>query len=134
MAAAATKAGSLVWYYDRFTSSRSIHTNVRAFSHDLKCTKHLCFLFKAREHDVAVGRYVIMPDHVHLFAAFPAQGITLSSWVQSLCNVIGKTLLRVGIHKPHLQEGFFDHLLRSQEGYSQKMGVCAYESGTRKTV
>jgi len=34
--------------------------------------------------------------------------------------VISKTLLRVGIHKPHWQEGFFDHLLRSQESYSQK--------------
>jgi putative transposase len=67
-----------------------------------------------------VGRYVILPDHVHLFAAFPIDGITLRSWIQLLRTVIGKTLLRVGIQKPHWQEGFFDHLLRSYESYSQK--------------
>jgi putative transposase len=78
------------------------------------------FCIKAQEHDVAVGRYVIMPDHIHLFAAFPITGIALPNWVQSLRNVIGKRLLRLGIHKPHWQEGFFDHLLRSYESYSQK--------------
>ena len=33
---------------------------------------------------------------------------------------IGKELLRLGIQKPHWQEGFFDHLLRSSESYDQK--------------
>jgi putative transposase len=84
--------------------------------HDIFCV----FSINAREHDVAVGRYVIMPDHVHLFVAFPGHGITLTTWVQSLRNVIGKKLLQLGIHKPHWQEGFFDHLLRSQESYSEK--------------
>jgi len=78
------------------------------------------FCSKAQERDVAVGRYVIMPDHVHLFAAFPINGIALPDWVQSLRTVIGKSLLRVGIQKPHWQEGFFDHVLRSHESYSQK--------------
>jgi REP-associated tyrosine transposase len=78
------------------------------------------FSIKAQERNVAVGRYVIMPDHVHLFAAFPIDGITLPRWVQSLRNVIGKRLLQLGFHKPHWQEGFFDHLLRSHESYTQK--------------
>src|SRR4029077_15629041 len=52
----------------------------------------------------------------------PINGITLSDWVQSLRTVIGKSLLRVGIQKPHWQEGFFDHVLRSHECYSQKWG------------
>ena len=78
------------------------------------------FSIKAQERNVAVGGYVIMPDHVHLFAAFPIDGITLPSWVQSLRNVIGKRLLKLGIHKPHWQEGFFGHLLRSHESYAQK--------------
>ena len=78
------------------------------------------FCAKAQEHDVAVGRYVLMPNHVHLFAAFPTGGIALPSWVQSLRTVIGKRLLHLGVHKPHWQEGFFDHLLRSSESYSQK--------------
>jgi hypothetical protein len=29
------------------------------------------FCERAEEHDVAVGVYVIMPDHVHLFVAMP---------------------------------------------------------------
>jgi putative transposase len=78
------------------------------------------FCIRAEEHDVAVGRYVIMPDHVHLFVAIPATGITLSEWIHALRTVIGKQLLRLGIQKPHWQEGFFDHVLRSAESYSQK--------------
>lgn len=35
------------------------------------------FCIRAEEHDVAVGRYIIMPDHVHLFVAIPAVGTTL---------------------------------------------------------
>jgi putative transposase len=84
--------------------------------HETFCT----FFVRAQKHDVAVGRYVIMPDHVHLLVAFPMDGVTLPSWVQSLRNVIGKRLLQLGIAKPHWQEGFFDHLLRSQESYAQK--------------
>ena len=72
------------------------------------------------EHGVAVGRYVIMPDHVHLFVAMPAEEITLSNWVKALRSVLGKQLLRVGVQKPHWQEGFFDHLLRNSESYSEK--------------
>jgi putative transposase len=78
------------------------------------------FCSRAKEHDIAIGRYVIMPDHVHLFVAFPIDGIALPSWVQSLRTVIGKRLLRLEIPKPHWQEGFFDHLLRSHESYAQK--------------
>ena len=78
------------------------------------------FCSKAQEHGVAIGRYVIMPDHVHLFAAFPIAGIGLPSWIQSLRTVVGKRLLRLEIPKPHWQEGFFDHLLRSHESYAQK--------------
>ena len=70
---------------------------------------HAFRMFCRRAHDrydVAVGRYVLMPDHVHLFVAFPLTGITLSQWVQSLRSVLGKQLLRLGFQKPHWQEGF----------------------------
>jgi putative transposase len=80
------------------------------------------FCSRAQEHGIAVGRYVIMPDHVHLFAAFPIAGIALPRWIQSLRTVMGKRLLRLEIPKPHWQEGFFDHLLRSHESYAQKWG------------
>lgn len=64
------------------------------------------FCRKAVNHHVAVGRYVILPDHVHLFVVMPAEGIPLARWVQSLRANSGKTLLALGHAKPHWQEGF----------------------------
>ncbi len=78
------------------------------------------FCIRAQERNVAVGRYVLMPDHAHLFVALPSEGITLVKWVQSLRSVLGKALLRLGFEKPHWQEGFFDHVLRNHESYSEK--------------
>ena len=76
--------------------------------------------------------YVVMPDHVHLFVAFPPTGITLSQWMQALRSVLGKELLRLGFQKPHWQEGFFDHVLRSAESYAKK--ICPDESGASGIV
>ena len=104
------------FYFVTFNTYKRQRFLARAEVHEAFCI----FCSRAQQHDVAVGRYVIMPDHVHLFAALPLDGITLPSWVQSLRNVMGKRLLHLGIHKPHWQEGFFDHLLRSYESYSQK--------------
>src|SRR5262249_24093308 len=53
----------------------------------------LYFIYKGA--DVAVGRYVIMPDHMHLFAAFPMDGVTLPTWVQSLRKAIGKKVFSI---------------------------------------
>ena len=76
---------------------------------------------RAESRNIAVGRYVLMPDHVHLFVFLPEVGdITLSQWVQGLKAVVGKQLLILGVNKPHWQEGFFDHVLRSEESHSQK--------------
>lgn len=75
---------------------------------------------KAKDRGVSVGRYVLMPDHIHMFVSLPQEGIPLARWVQSLRAVLGKTLLSIGCPKPHWQEGFFDHLLRSGESYGEK--------------
>jgi putative transposase len=107
------------FYFVTFNTYKRQSLLARPDVHEAFCR----YCFKAQERDVAVGRYVIMPDHVHLFAGFPVDGITLRSWVQLLRTLIGKTLLRIGVQKPHWQEGFFDHLLRSYESYSQK---CEY--------
>jgi putative transposase len=72
------------------------------------------------EHGIAIGRYVLMPDHVHLFVAFPPDGMPLIKWVKALRSVLSKTLLNNRHRKPHWQEGFFDHVLRSRESYAQK--------------
>ena len=107
---------ALPFYFITFNTYKRQNLLARSEVHEAFCI----FFARAQGHDVAVGRYVIMPDHVHLFAAFPIAGITLPRWVQSLRNVIGKRLLQIAIPKPHWQEGFFDHLLRSRESYSQK--------------
>jgi putative transposase len=57
----------------------------------------------------ALGRYVIMPDHVHLFVR-GERDFTLSSWVGGL-----KRAMSVAVKSPRLwQPGFFDHILRSE--------------------
>ena len=78
------------------------------------------FCQRARdEHNIEVGNYVIMPDHIHLFVRLNSEK-RLAQWVQSLRSVLGKVLVSKGIDKPHWQEGFFDHVMRSSESYREK--------------
>jgi len=75
---------------------------------------------KARlEHGVAVGRYVIMPDHIHLFVR-GHYGFRLSYWIRGLRRAISDVLKTAGQTDTVWQEGFFDHALRSSESYSKK--------------
>jgi len=67
-----------------------------------------------------IGAYVIMPDHLHLFVATDDEKITLSAWVKSLKNTISKALRASRVAPPHWQKTFFDHMLRSEESYSEK--------------
>jgi putative transposase len=60
-----------------------------------------------------------MPDHLHLFVAL-APDQRLSLWMKSLKNSLSKTLRSLAVESPHWQKGFFDHVLRSAESYSQK--------------
>ena len=64
----------------------------------------------------ALGRYVIMPDHIHLFVCGDADFV-LSRWIAGLKRVISKAL---GIRGKFWQPTFFDHILRSDESYSEK--------------
>jgi putative transposase len=69
----------------------------------------------------AVGRYVIMPDHVHFFAS-PCAGMakTLSVFVGSWKSWTRKEM-RTAVHSSfEWQREFFDHILRSEESYEQK--------------
>jgi len=76
------------------------------------------FCLNSPQHSAWVGRYVLMPNHLHLFVS--VEEISLSNWVKSLKNTLSKTLRTLGCDAPHWQKGFFDHLLRSGESYSQK--------------
>ena len=69
-----------------------------------------------RDFNIGIGRYVIMPDHVHLFVRGSADFI-LSRWVAGLKRAISLELKTTGTV---WQPSFFDHILRSDESYSGK--------------
>lgn len=72
-----------------------------------------------REFDIGVGRYVIMPDHVHLFVR-GGDNFRLSGWVGRLKQALAKAAKLSRVRRQIWKEGFFDHVLRSDESYSQK--------------
>ena len=89
------------------------------------------------DHNVAIGRYVIMPDHIHLFVCGP-DDFELGRWVGALKQQLQKAIigrntqklyatasptgrrLQSAIKSPVWQRGFFDHVLRNEESYGQK--------------
>jgi putative transposase len=113
---------------------------------------------------VFVGKYVLMPDHLHLFVAFggehgaalierkktavtdsrysrePVAAVCdrrlspLSEWMKSLKNALSKTLREMNIAAPHWQKGFFDHVMRSEESYSHKWLYVAENPVRKKLV
>jgi REP element-mobilizing transposase RayT len=85
---------------------------------------------RAADFRVGVGRYVLMPDHIHLFACFGIGcATTLSAWTKGLKRELDRVLLSIG-REPATQAGqklcsfwqpgFNDHLLRSDESYAAK--------------
>ena len=54
---------------------------------------------------LAVGRYVIMPDHVHLFVR-GSRDYPLKQWMRLLKRDLSEAILAT---PPHWQKGFFDH-------------------------
>ncbi len=84
---------------------------------------HEAFLsFCSRSPDLAqvwVGRYILMPDHLHAFVS--AEGSqSLSRWTASLKKFMSSRWRQDGLEGPFWQKGFFDHVLRSGESYSEK--------------
>ena len=74
-----------------------------------------------KRHGWAVGSYVVMPDHVHFFCTDGDQGTTLSRFVGAWKEWTSKSIQRMcRVEGPIWQKGFFDHLLRSDESYSEK--------------
>ena len=61
-----------------------------------------------------------MPDHIHLFVSIANGSFTLSGWIKSLKNTVSKTLRGQNVAAPHWQKGFFDHVMRSSDSYSEK--------------
>ena len=72
-------------------------------------------------HGWAVGRYVIMRDHVHFFCSAELDAKPLPKFMQSWKQWTSKRISRESkIAGTVWQTEFFDHVLRSGESYSQK--------------
>ena len=84
---------------------------------------HAAFVLFAKRaeetYNVAVGRYVIMPDHVHLFVRGD-YNFRLGPWIGVLKQALAKAATLSRAKGQIWEEGFFDHVLRSNESYSQK--------------
>ena len=88
---------------------------------NLKIAQHALEQYGAaalEKFNVAIGRYVLMPDHIHLFVR-GGPDFVLSEWVKGLKRAISPALKTDG-HKIIWQPGFFDHILRNDESYSEK--------------
>ena len=68
--------------------------------------------------NIAVGRYVIMPDHIHLFVCGSGE-FELAKWVGGLKRAVSVAVAS-DRRFPLWQPGFFDHVLRNDESYSEK--------------
>jgi putative transposase len=77
-------------------------------------------------HGWAVGRYVIMPDHVHFFCRPELDAKPLFEFVGFWKSYTSRTIHALGQPRSTpaattlWQREFFDHVLRSTESYSEK--------------
>ena len=77
----------------------------------------LAFALRGRELGLAVGRYVLMPDHLHFFARLsPERRLDLS--VRGLKRALSAAA--PAGRRGEWQPGFFDHLMRGHESLSEK--------------
>jgi putative transposase len=96
------------------------HHRRRLLASDAMHKAFITFATKAySDHNIAVGRYVIMPDHVHFFVRGP-DDFQLGPWVGMLKQDLAKQIEDSGTTSMIWQRGFFDHVLRSDESYVQK--------------
>jgi putative transposase len=67
-----------------------------------------------------VGRYVVMPDHIHLFCSpgiSPAHPLGL--WITYWQNLVTRKWIRP-VEKPLWQKDYWDRQLRSDDSYEEK--------------
>ena len=95
------------WQRRQLLADDSVHQAFRAYA------------LKNAEQGRAIGRYVIMPDHLHFFARLGGE-FKLSVFVQLLKQALTKVLKRRAEAPPFWQPGTFDHVLRNSESYAAK--------------
>ena len=68
-----------------------------------------------------VGNYILMPDHVHLFARPEIGARRMANWVQMWKSVSSRQIAAaLFIDPPIWQADYFDRYLRSSENYAEK--------------
>lgn len=73
-----------------------------------------------------VGQYVVMPDHVHLFACPQHDALSLAGWMQLWKAIAAKRINRAGQRSGSVwQADYFDRYLRSLRDYSAKWDYVA---------
>jgi REP element-mobilizing transposase RayT len=75
---------------------------------------------------ITVGRYVLMPDHIHFFVQGDLS-FDLGLWIRGLKRVVAaavtggrKQIDSASSQRSIWQRGFFDHIIRNAESYAQK--------------
>ena len=79
-------------------------------------TRFIDFARSGEQRAIAVGRYVIMPEHIHLFAC-GSYDFPFTQWMRILKRNLSKA---ISASPPHWQKGFSDHLVRHSESYGEK--------------
>ena len=77
-----------------------------------------CARIASQTSRAAVGRYVLMPDHAHLFVRLALEE-RLGNWVSGLKRAFTFAVKEAALDAKW-QAGFFDHVLRHAESYGEK--------------
>ena len=72
-------------------------------------------------HGWVIGRYVVMPDHVHFFAVPQPEAKSLSAFMRDWKKWTARQMIEQQMATaPVWQTEFFDHVLRSAKSYAEK--------------
>jgi Transposase IS200 like len=78
----------------------------------------------AQSHNIAVGRYVIMPDHLHLFVCGDLY-FHLGKWIKALKQALGKSISSAMRHDRIWQEGFSIIFYAVTKAWRRNGSICA---------
>ena len=88
---------------------------------DAHATLHSLWQQSAERNGWFVGRYMIMPDHVHLFARQAREACRMKDWIKMWKSMSTRALkLKLGLSGSLWQRDYFDRFLRSSDNYSDK--------------
>ena len=74
-----------------------------------------------RYHGWVIGRYVVMPDHVHFFARPNPEAKPLKDFMRDWKKWTARKLTDKQLAAPPIwQPEFFDHVIRTAESYAEK--------------